>query len=91
MINAIAWVFAGLIVGAIARLLVPGRQPIGLLGTIALGVIGALAGGGVSRMIWGDPGEPFSANAWPGYVTAILGAAILLWLAIKMSTKRVGS
>ena len=35
----------GLIAGAIARLLVPGRDPIGLLGTIALGVLGSFVGG----------------------------------------------
>lgn len=84
MLNAIAWVFAGLIVGAVARLLIPGRQKIGFLGTIALGILGALVGGGVAWMIWGDPGEPFSSRAWPGYLTSILGASILLWLGLKM-------
>lgn len=84
MLNAIGWLFAGLIVGAIARLLVPGRQPMGILATMALGVVGALAGGAVAHAIWGDPGGPFSANAWPGYLTAVLGAAILLWLVLKL-------
>jgi len=84
MINAIAWLGAGLIVGAIARLLVPGPQPLGILGTMALGVVGALAGGAAAQAIWGDPGGPFSANAWPGYLTAILGASIVLWLGLKL-------
>lgn len=84
MLNAIAWLGAGLIVGAIARLLVPGPQKIGILGTMALGVVGALAGGAVAHAIWGDPGGPFSPNAWPGYLTAILGASILLWLVLKL-------
>ncbi len=88
MLNAIAWLVAGLIVGAIARLLVPGRQDIGILGTMALGIVGALAGGAVARAIWGDPGEPFSGTAWPGYITAILGASILLWLVLKLRKSR---
>jgi uncharacterized membrane protein YeaQ/YmgE (transglycosylase-associated protein family) len=41
----ISFIILGLIVGALARLVIPGRQPIGLLWTIALGMIGALAGG----------------------------------------------
>jgi uncharacterized membrane protein YeaQ/YmgE (transglycosylase-associated protein family) len=41
----ISWILWGLVVGLIARLLLPGRQPIGLLWTIALGVAGALIGG----------------------------------------------
>ena len=41
----VSFIILGLIVGALARLVVPGRQPIGLLWTIALGMVGALAGG----------------------------------------------
>jgi uncharacterized membrane protein YeaQ/YmgE (transglycosylase-associated protein family) len=84
MLNAIAWAVAGLIIGAVARLLVPGRQPLGILGTMALGVVGALVGGAVAWGIWGDPGQPFSSRAWPGYLTSILGASILLWFGMKM-------
>jgi len=80
MLNLIAWMIAGLIIGAIARLLVPGRQPMGILLTIVLGIVGALVGGGISWMIWGDPGEPFSAHAWPGYLLSILGAVLVLCL-----------
>lgn len=87
MMNAIGWVVAGLIVGVVGRLLVPGRQPLGIFGTIALGVVGALAGGAASWAIWGDPGEPMSSRAWPGYFTAILGASIVLWLALKFTRK----
>ena len=41
----ISFIILGLVVGALARLVLPGRQPIGLLWTIALGMVGALAGG----------------------------------------------
>ena len=84
----IGWIVAGLIVGAIARLLVPGRQAMGIITTIALGIVGALVGGGISYLIWGEPGEPFSANAWPGYLIAILGAALVLWLYIYATRSR---
>lgn len=87
MVNAIGWVIAGLVVGAIARILIPGRQPLGVLGTIALGIVGALAGGAAAHAIWGDPGGPFTPQAWPGYLTAILGASILLWLWIKFASR----
>jgi uncharacterized membrane protein YeaQ/YmgE (transglycosylase-associated protein family) len=44
----LSWVVWGLVVGAIARLLLPGRQPVGLILTIVLGVVGSLAGGFVA-------------------------------------------
>jgi len=74
----IGWIVAGLIIGAIARLLIPGKQPMGIVMTIVLGIVGALVGGGISYAIWGEPGEPFSAHAWPGYLLSILGAVLVL-------------
>jgi uncharacterized membrane protein YeaQ/YmgE (transglycosylase-associated protein family) len=90
MRNILGWVVAGLIVGAIARLLVPGRQPMGLLMTAVLGIIGALVGGGLAWLIWGDPGEPFSGYAWPGYLFSVLGAALVLWVSIASAPREVG-
>lgn len=81
MLNLIGWAVAGLIIGAIARLLVPGRQTMGLLMTMVLGIVGAFIGGAISWMIWGLPQEPFSAYAWPGYLLSILGAVVLLLIA----------
>lgn len=82
----LGWLVAGLIIGAIARLLVPGRQSIGFLGTMFLGIIGALLGGGLAYLIWGHPGEPFSRYAWPGYLLSILGAVVVLLIA---SSRRI--
>jgi uncharacterized membrane protein YeaQ/YmgE (transglycosylase-associated protein family) len=45
-------VLVGLVVGAIARLLVPGRDPIGVLGTLGVGVAGALVGWWAGRRRW---------------------------------------
>ena len=62
----------GLIVGAIARLLVPGPSPMGILGTMAAGVAGAILGGLVGRLLWG-PGYN------PGWIMSILGAMVVVW------------
>jgi len=70
-------------VGLIARLLVPGRQPLGIVGTILLGILGAFLGGLIYWAIHRSPGEPFSfsGNAWQGWLLSIVGAVILLVLA----------
>ena len=88
--HIIGWIISGLIIGAIARLLMPGKQQMGILMTIVLGIVGALVGGGISRLIWGDPGEPFSAHAWPGYLLSVLGAVLVLWGVGYSSRKRLG-
>ena len=62
----------GLIVGAIARLLVPGPSPLGLLGTMAAGVAGSFLGGLAGRILWG---QTYS----PGWVMSILGAMVVVW------------
>jgi uncharacterized membrane protein YeaQ/YmgE (transglycosylase-associated protein family) len=87
--HIIGWIFAGLIIGAVARLLMPGKQQMGILMTIVLGIVGAFVGGGISYAIWGDPGEPFSAHAWPGYLLSILGAVLVLWGVGYSSRKRL--
>ena len=84
----LAWMVAGLIVGGIARLLIPGRQSMGLLMTMGLGIAGALLGGGISYAIWGLPTEPFAAYAWPGYIFSILGAMAILWFSLSASQRQ---
>ena len=77
----LSWMLCGLIVGLIARLLVPGRLNISLLFTMVLGVIGALVGGFLYAQLQGAPSEPFSlsGNAWHGWIVAILGGVLVLW------------
>ncbi len=65
--------FIGLVVGAIARLLVPGPTPMGLLGTAAAGIVGAIGAGLVGRLIWG----PLYT---PGWIASILGAVVVVAL-----------
>jgi uncharacterized membrane protein YeaQ/YmgE (transglycosylase-associated protein family) len=63
----------GLIVGAIAKLLMPGRDPGGCLITILLGIAGAFIAGYLGRVIgWYEPGEP------AGFIASVIGAMLLL-------------
>jgi uncharacterized membrane protein YeaQ/YmgE (transglycosylase-associated protein family) len=80
--TVLTWALVGLIVGLIARLLVPGRHPVGFLRTILLGIGGALLGGLIHWIIYRHPGEPFSFSetAWAGWLFSIGGAVILLLL-----------
>lgn len=72
------YIVVGLIVGALARLLMPGRDPIGIMATIAIGVIGAVAGGYVWRVTFGDGG----GVEWIG---SILVAIALLFVFRQMT------
>jgi uncharacterized membrane protein YeaQ/YmgE (transglycosylase-associated protein family) len=76
----LSWALCGLVVGVIARLLVPGRHALGILRTILLGILGAFLGGLIYWVIYRTPGDPFSfqGNAWHGWLLSILGAVILL-------------
>ncbi|HEY3384156.1 MAG TPA: GlsB/YeaQ/YmgE family stress response membrane protein [Vicinamibacterales bacterium] len=72
MFHLIGQVVFGLVVGVIAKLLVPGRDPGGFLVTILIGIAGSLLGTFVGRAIKRDPN--YSAH----WVTSILGAIVLL-------------
>lgn len=67
----------GLVAGSIARLLVPGRDPVGFLGTIALGVLGSFAGGFVETLIQYHTVSLHQFHA-TGLFGSIVGALILL-------------
>jgi uncharacterized membrane protein YeaQ/YmgE (transglycosylase-associated protein family) len=86
----LSWMLCGLIVGLVARLLLPGRQSMGLLMTMVLGIVGAVVGGFVYSLIQGAPGDPFSlsGNAWQGWIVAILGAVLVLWAYVALYPRR---
>jgi uncharacterized membrane protein YeaQ/YmgE (transglycosylase-associated protein family) len=73
--DIIGFIAFGLFVGIVARLLLPGRQKIGLLRTLFLGVVGSLVGGLVASAI--DTGDIFELN-FIGAIVAIVAAAALL-------------
>jgi uncharacterized membrane protein YeaQ/YmgE (transglycosylase-associated protein family) len=73
--DVIIWIVFGLIVGIVAKFLMPGRDPGGFIITIVLGIVGALLGGWLGRAVGiYREGEPV------GFFMALLGAIILLVL-----------
>ena len=79
MMGFIWMIIIGLIAGALARLIMPGRDPMGIIMTIILGIVGSIVGGLVSWAIWGadTSGGGFRPA---GLLLSILGAIIVLWL-----------
>ena len=65
-------IIGGLIIGAIARLVVPGRNPIGLLMTIGLGIVGSLVGGLVAHAV--------GAGTLIAFIIGVIVAAVLVAL-----------
>ena len=80
----LSWIVFGLLVGIIAKVLMPGRDPGGFIVTTLLGIAGALVGGFVGRAM-GFYGDSQSA----GWLMSILGAVILLALYRMMVRRRV--
>lgn len=75
MFGIIGWIVFGLIVGVIAKLLMPGRDPGGFIVTILLGIAGSLLGGWVGRVLgMYPPGHP------AGFLMSVLGAILILFL-----------
>ncbi len=72
--SILLWVLFGLVVGIIAKLLTPGRDPGGFIMTALLGVAGSLVGGFVGRMIGLYP----SYESTGGFFMSILGAVVVL-------------
>ena len=71
----IGWVFFGLVVGIVGKLLTPGRDPGGFILTIVLGIAGALIGGFLGQSLgFYREGEPV------GFIMAVVGSVILLLL-----------
>jgi uncharacterized membrane protein YeaQ/YmgE (transglycosylase-associated protein family) len=80
----LSWILFGLVIGVIAKLLMPGRDPGGFIITILLGIAGALLGGFVGRaMGFYGPGQT------AGWLMSILGAVILLALYRMVARRRV--
>jgi uncharacterized membrane protein YeaQ/YmgE (transglycosylase-associated protein family) len=82
MLGVLGWIIFGLIVGVIAKLLMPGKDPGGIIVTMALGIAGAVVAGFIGRsMGWYGPNEA------AGFITATLGAVLLLVI-YRMMVKR---
>lgn len=83
MFTVIGWIIFGLIVGVIAKLLVPGNDPGGFITTILIGIAGALLGGWIGRAAgWYGP------NQGAGWIVSIIGAIVLLIIYRLLFTRR---
>jgi uncharacterized membrane protein YeaQ/YmgE (transglycosylase-associated protein family) len=75
MIGVLGWMLFGLVVGAIAKFVMPGRDPGGIIVTMLIGIVGAVLGGWIGQAIgWYGPQDG------AGFLMSLLGAIILLWL-----------
>jgi uncharacterized membrane protein YeaQ/YmgE (transglycosylase-associated protein family) len=78
----LGWILFGLVVGALAKLVMPGRDPGGIIVTMLLGIAGAVLGGFIGRALgWYGEGEA------AGFVMSFVGAVALLAL-YRMMTRR---
>jgi len=79
--SIIGWILLGLIVGVVAKLIMPGPDPGGMIVTILLGIVGALIGGFIGRMLgWYGEGDPV------GFIMAVIGAIVVLFRYRKISS-----
>ncbi len=73
--TVLGWIVFGLIVGIVGKLVMPGKDPGGFLATVAIGILGAIIGGFLGRLLgmYGE-GDPV------GFIMAVIGAMLFLWL-----------
>jgi uncharacterized membrane protein YeaQ/YmgE (transglycosylase-associated protein family) len=84
-VQILGLIAVGLVIGALARLLQPGRQRMSILATMLLGVVGAVIGGLIAD--WLDVGSITELNFW-GFVFALLAAVLLVGIAEGVTAGR---
>jgi uncharacterized membrane protein YeaQ/YmgE (transglycosylase-associated protein family) len=84
MIAILSWIVFGLVVGILAKLLMPGNDPGGFIVTVLLGIAGALVGGFIGRAM-----GFYGTNETAGYLMSIVGAIILLALYRMLARRSV--
>jgi uncharacterized membrane protein YeaQ/YmgE (transglycosylase-associated protein family) len=83
----ISIIVIGLIAGALARLIVPGRQSMSIGMTLLLGIVGSFVGGFLGKLLFGaDAGEGFLQPA--GIIGSIIGAILVLLIYIGVTNRR---
>ncbi len=73
--SILGWILFGFVVGLIARVLMPGRDPLGLIGTTVLGIVGALLGGWAGQAM-----GLYQPNEGAGFIAATIGAVLVLFI-----------
>jgi uncharacterized membrane protein YeaQ/YmgE (transglycosylase-associated protein family) len=82
MLTILGWILFGLIVGLLAKLVMPGQDPGGIVMTTALGIVGAILGGFVGRLL-----GFYQAGEGAGYIMATLGAVLILFVYRRMAVR----
>ena len=83
----IGFLVAGLVIGALARLIVPGKQHLGILATLALGLVGSLIGGLIAQFF--GTGSIWELNVI-GFVLAVVAAVLLIGVAESVAGRSRG-
>jgi uncharacterized membrane protein YeaQ/YmgE (transglycosylase-associated protein family) len=88
MLSLIVWLAViGLIAGALARLLVPGRQNIGILATIVIGIVGSFVGGFLGYVLFHHDAQNGAIQP-SGIIGSVIGAVIVLLLVTRVGGRR---
>ena len=83
--TVIGFIVAGLIIGALARLIKPGKQNLGLLATLLLGLVGSVIGGVVASLL--GTGNIFELN-FLGFIVAVIASVLLVGTAEAIAGRR---
>jgi uncharacterized membrane protein YeaQ/YmgE (transglycosylase-associated protein family) len=90
MLGFVLWMLViGIIAGFLARLLVPGRDPMGFFATVALGIVGSFIGGFLGYVLFGHDLDEGALQA-SGIVGSVIGAVIALLIYRAVSHRRGG-
>ncbi|QTG81561.1 GlsB/YeaQ/YmgE family stress response membrane protein [Arthrobacter crystallopoietes] len=81
----IGFIIAGLVIGVLARLIKPGKQHLGMLATLLLGLAGSVIGGVIANLL--GTGDIFELNIL-GFVVAVIAAVLLIGVAEGMAGRR---
>jgi uncharacterized membrane protein YeaQ/YmgE (transglycosylase-associated protein family) len=81
----IGFIIAGLIIGALARLIKPGKQHLGLVATLLLGLVGSVIGGSIASLL--GTGDIFELNVL-GFIVSVIAAVLLIGVAEGMAGRR---
>lgn len=73
--TVLGWIVFGLIVGIVGKLLMPGKDPGGFFAIVAIGIVGAIIGGFLGRLM-----GLYGQDDPVGFVMAVIGAILFLWL-----------